>query len=360
MVERVGELVLVDVLVPDDDPGLGTWRAWDAEAEQYVLADLRHARTLRDPQTDLDQRLAGTPGLEVPLRRVERTSPRLVALVGDLSPRRSLAGYPEASGAVAPDLPTVLDGALLALAGLHAQHVSLGEIAAHDLVLRRGVDGRVAVHLSTASATGVAPASARRRDLEQLLRVVGDHQLCPEALAARLTVLVDEVRSGALGSAEEARRRLAPAAGEPAPLPDPPPLPPLPDGWAPEGPTVAGAAESATVVPDARRRLRPLDVVLVLVVLGCVAGLVVALRGGATTATGTSDPAASTGATGAGGTTGSTAPSGSSPTVLASPAASAQAGAPCGFYDVGVLERSGTTTLTCREQPDGTYLWQVR
>ena len=199
------------------------------------------------------------------MRRVERTSPRLVALVGDLSPRRSLAGYPDPSGRAAPDLGTVLDGALLALAGLHAEHVSLGEIAAHDLVLRRGDDGRVAVHLSTASATGVAPASARRRDLEQLLRVVRDHPLCPEVLAEQLTALVDDVRSGR--SAAPTRRVSGcwpRGSGGVVLLPDPPPLPPLPAGWRPERPhrrrgdrgRDRGPAGATTGAP-ARRPARP-------------------------------------------------------------------------------------------------------
>lgn len=395
MAQAVGQLRLVDQLEPSSGRDPAVWRAWDDVAHRYVVVDLRLPASLLEPREDLDARLATVPGLLAPSWRLTGGAPAVVALVEPLRPRRTLA----AVGTLPDDVVVrVLDQTLLALHALHEAGVSLGVITARSLVLVRAADaddaagagsnGGTRLLLSTASASEGSPASARRRDLEQLLDVAG--RLAPrpgQGLARFLDDARRGLRSSATDSAAQVREALrraegtaavtaatdAPATASPAaaspstasaafavPLPVVPPLPPLPRGWDEQGRSAA-AHGSEPVTRVRERRVRPADVAVLVLVLVCIAGVL--LTSGRDGSPGAAPGSQSTPTTGTSVTTGpdgvaTTVPAATGPATLAPPAPVASLGGPCGFFDVGVIETAGDQQLTCRKQSDGTYLWE--
>ena len=118
-------------------------------------------------------------------------------------------------------------------------------------------------------------------------------------------------------------------------------------------PTTDREETSAAVAPVQRRRIGPVEVALGVIGLAAVAAVVVVLQSGST----------GTGGTGGTGGTSSTPTPTQTPTTVRTqepPVDQPLVGRACAFYDVGVLDRSGTAVLQCVLQEDGTYVWQNR
>ncbi|HET7476764.1 MAG TPA: hypothetical protein VFJ97_12185 [Dermatophilaceae bacterium] len=346
MAVRVGDCTLVQRLERGGRAGselTGVFLARADRTHEWVIVDVRRADVLQPPDDDLDAELAARPGLLVPVRRVRDRARGLVGLVEPLRPRQSLFAH----GAMDPQVAAALFAGLLQdTAPVLQERVGFGPLTTHDVVLvEAGGAGGVRLALVTGGVQRLPARATARRNLTAVLRLLPQTGGASGPLAELVRSLLRGVEDGSLDAVGAADRLWLFARPVPPP-PDLPPLPPLPDQEA-----EADRAAALPAPPRGLRRVGPLEIGMAVLGLAAAAALVVLLQEPAA-------PAPADGATPASAATSST----SAPAVKVQPdpAAVPAVGRPCAFYDVGVLDRSGTAVLQCTLQDDGTYRWRNR